>query len=86
MSFNLIDTPALYRALNTLGKGEAIEAYWDTSEPGPARKRYRITPKGMEKLEEFNKDIEKRKQDMDFFLKPMKSCEICILAHGDQIF
>ena len=33
-----IDTPALYRALNDLEKEEAIEAYWDTSEPGPAKK------------------------------------------------
>lgn len=38
MPFNLIDTPALYRALNGLEKEGAIEAYWDTSEPGPAKK------------------------------------------------
>jgi len=69
MPFNLIDTPALYRALNDLEKEEAIEAYWDTSEPGPAKKWYRITGKGMEKLAELRQDIERRKRDLDFFLE-----------------
>jgi DNA-binding PadR family transcriptional regulator len=69
MPFNLIDTPALYRALNDLEKAEAIESYWDTSEPGPAKKWYKITQKGMEKLDELKQDIERRKQDLDFFLK-----------------
>lgn len=39
MPFNLIDTPALYRALNDLEKAEAMEAYWDTSGPGPAKNK-----------------------------------------------
>ncbi len=67
--FNLIDTPALYRALNDLEKEGAIEAYWDTSEPGPAKKWYKITRKGTEKLAELKKDIERRKRDLDFFLE-----------------
>jgi PadR family transcriptional regulator, regulatory protein PadR len=69
MPFNLIDTPALYRTLNNLDKVGAIEAYWDTSEPGPAKKWYKITQKGMEKLDELKQDIERRKQDLDFFLE-----------------
>jgi PadR family transcriptional regulator, regulatory protein PadR len=69
MPFNLIDTPALYRVLNDLEKAEAIESYWDTSEPGPAKKWYKITQKGMEKLDELKKDIDRRKQDLDFFLE-----------------
>jgi PadR family transcriptional regulator, regulatory protein PadR len=72
MPLNLIDTPALYRALNDLEKAGAIEAYWDTSEPGPAKKWYNITQKGMEKLDELKQDIEKRKQDLDFFLETYK--------------
>lgn len=67
--FNLIDTPALYRALNNLEKTGAIEAYWDTSESGPAKKWYKITQKGIEKLAELRQDIERRKQDLDFFLE-----------------
>lgn len=69
MPFNLIDTPALYRALNNLEKEGAVEAYWDTSEPGPAKKWYRITQKGIEKLGELKQDIERRKRDLDFFLE-----------------
>jgi len=67
--FNLIDTPALYRALNDLEKGGAVEAYWDTSEPGPAKKWYKITQKGTEKLGELNQDIERTKRNLDFFLE-----------------
>lgn len=69
MPFNLIDTPALYRALNDLEKEGAVEAYWDTSEPGPAKKWYKITQKGIEKLGELKQDIERRKRDLDFFLE-----------------
>ncbi|AKB77034.1 Transcriptional regulator, PadR family [Methanosarcina horonobensis HB-1 = JCM 15518] len=76
MPFNLIDTPALYRALNGLEKEGAIEAYWDTSEPGPAKKWYRITLKGMERLSELKQDIEKRRQDLDFFLETYEKLQI----------
>jgi PadR family transcriptional regulator, regulatory protein PadR len=67
--FNLIDTPALYRALNDLEKEGAVETYWDTSEPGPAKKWYKITLKGAEKLGEFKQNIERRKKNLDFFLE-----------------
>jgi PadR family transcriptional regulator, regulatory protein PadR len=67
MPFNLIDTPTLYRKLIDLEKVWAIEANRDTSEPGPAKKWYKITQKGMEKLDDLKQDIERRKQDLDFF-------------------
>jgi DNA-binding PadR family transcriptional regulator len=72
MPFNLIDTPTLYRALNDLEKEGSVESYWDTSEPGPAKKWYKITQKGMEKLGELKQDIERRKKNLDFFLE---NCE-----------
>ena len=65
--FNLIDTPALYRALNNLEKAEAIEAYWDTSESGPAKKWYKITQKGVEKLAELQAGYRKEKARPGFF-------------------
>jgi DNA-binding PadR family transcriptional regulator len=67
MPFNLIDTPTLYRALNDLEKEGSVESYWDTSEPGPAKKWYKITRKGREKLCELKQDIERRKKNLDFF-------------------
>lgn len=72
LPFNLIDGPSLYRSLQDLEKEGAVESYWDTSEPGPAKKWYRISPKGMEKLEEFRQDIEMRKKNLEYFLNAFR--------------
>jgi DNA-binding PadR family transcriptional regulator len=55
--------------LNDLEKVGAIEAYWDTSEPGPAKKWYKITRKGMNKLDELKQDIGRSKRNLDFYLE-----------------
>ena len=68
LPFNLIDGPSLYRSLQDLEKQGAVDSYWDTSEPGPAKKWYRISPTGMVKLEEFRQDIEMRIQNLEYFL------------------
>lgn len=62
------DGPAIYRALSELEKTEAVEAYWDTANPGAARKCYIITEKGRELLKEYNNDIKERKKNLEFFL------------------
>jgi len=72
LPFNLIDGPSLYRSLQDLEKEGDVESYWDTSEPGPAKKWYRINPKGMEKLEEFRQDIEMRKKNLEYFLNTFR--------------
>jgi len=72
LPFNLIDGPSLYRSLQDLEKQGAVESYWDTSEPGPAKKWCRIGPTGMEKLEEFRQDIEMRMQNLEYFLNTFK--------------
>jgi len=62
------DGPAIYRALNELEKSDAVEAYWDTTNPGAARKCYTITEKGHELLKEFKNDIEGKKRNLEYFL------------------
>ena len=62
------DSAAIYRALQELEQSNAVESYWDTSEPGPAKKWYKITDAGFSILAEFKKDIELRKQNLDYFL------------------
>ena len=68
LPYNKLDSAAIYRSLQELEKTGAVATYWDTSEPGPARKWYRITKVGHEKLREFKRDIEERKKNLEFFL------------------
>jgi len=68
MPYIKADGPAIYRALCELEKSDAIEACWDTANPGAARKCYTITKKGHELLKEFKNDIEERKRNFEYFL------------------
>lgn len=68
MPHNRLDSAAIYRTLQELEKTGAVESYWDTSEPGPARKWYRVTETGYQKLAEFKEDIEKRIKNLEYFL------------------
>ncbi|KJS80988.1 PadR family transcriptional regulator [Desulfosporosinus sp. BICA1-9] len=68
MPYIKADGPAIYRALHELEKSEMIEACWDTTNPGAARKCYTITNKGLEQLKEFKNDIEERKRNFEHFL------------------
>lgn len=68
MPSNKADSAAIYRALQELEKLGAVEAYWDTSDPGPAKKWYKITKVGFAKLVEHKEDIETRKSNLEFFL------------------
>lgn len=69
MPFCLLDTAAIYRALQHLEEAGAVESTWDTSELGPAKKLYRLTEKGWVLLEEFRRDMEMRVKNLEFFLE-----------------
>jgi len=69
LPYNLIDSAAIYRCLKNLENAESVESTWDTSDSGAAKKIYTITPKGYEVLDEFNKDIKKRHQNLSYFLE-----------------
>ena len=62
------DSAIIYRSLQELEKSGAVESYWETGTQGPARKWYKITKSGLDKLTEFKKDIEVRKANFDYFL------------------
>lgn len=69
LPYNRADSAAVYRALKELEQEGAVTSYWDTSEPGPARRWYRITPLGYEKLAYYKQDIEERLQNLQYFLR-----------------
>lgn len=66
------DTGAVYRSLQQLEKDGSVVSVWNTTESGPARKIYRITSSGWEKLGEWEQDIESRLANLNYFLKTYK--------------
>jgi PadR family transcriptional regulator, regulatory protein PadR len=67
------DGAVIYRALKDLEQEGSVRFHWETDVPGPARKWYTITDRGMERLAEFKKDVEMRKRNFDFFLESYKN-------------
>lgn len=63
------DSGAVYRALQRLEQDGEVEAQWDTSQAGPARKVYRLRPAGWQKLEFWRQDIERRLVNLNYFLQ-----------------
>ncbi|WP_347489819.1 PadR family transcriptional regulator [Desulfoscipio sp. XC116] len=62
------DTGAVYRCLQELENSGAVKSAWDTSESGPARKKYHITSLGWDELDEWEKDIKYRLDNLNYFL------------------
>jgi PadR family transcriptional regulator PadR len=62
------DTGAVYRTLQRLENDGEVRAEWDTSIPGPARRIYRLTPTGWQKLDAWKGDIEHRIANLRYFL------------------
>lgn len=63
------DSGAVYRALQQLERDECVVAEWDTSTPGPAKKIYRLTAAGWEKLDFWLEDIEQRMENLRYFVE-----------------
>lgn len=63
-----VDTGAIYRTLKSLETEDELSAAWDTSAPGPARKIYRLTAKGWDRLAAWKDDIEHRREMLARFL------------------
>ncbi len=62
------DSAAVYRSLQELEKEGAVKAYWETDISGPARKWYKITEEGFERLAVLKEDIEMRMRNFEYFL------------------
>jgi len=63
-----LDTGAIYRALKVLETEGELSSTWDASTPGPARKIYRMTTKGWDRLDSWRSDIENRREILSSFL------------------
>jgi PadR family transcriptional regulator, regulatory protein PadR len=66
------DPGAIYRTLNVLESEDYILSQWDTKDPGPAKKIYSITDKGIGLLAEWAKEIEARIDIFALFLSRYK--------------
>jgi DNA-binding PadR family transcriptional regulator len=62
------DSAIVYRTLAKLKKEGSVEFEWDMSETGPAKKIYRITPTGLEKLKEHKDYVDLRIRNLQIFL------------------
>ncbi|MBU5615390.1 PadR family transcriptional regulator [Geomonas azotofigens] len=62
------DSAAVYRTLQQLEDEAQVVSSWDTSGSGPARRVYRLTEAGWEKLHSWREDIEMRLANLRYFL------------------
>lgn len=64
-----LDSGAVYRTLASLEADGEIAGDWDTSGRGPARKVYRLTPAGWDRLDYWRTDIAYRVRLLETFLE-----------------
>lgn len=63
------DPGAVYRTLRAMENEGLVKSEWDTKEPGPARRIYKITKEGEERLYGWVASLKKRKEAIEKFLK-----------------
>lgn len=71
-----VDSGAVYRTLNALEADGEITGEWDTSGRGPAKKTYRLTPTGWERLDFWREDIAYRVRLLTTFLDTAGSVQV----------
>jgi DNA-binding PadR family transcriptional regulator len=59
----------LYRVLRALEEDGLVLSEWDAEEPGPAKRRYELTPAGRELLRAWAKALKQTQVNVDAFLK-----------------
>jgi len=57
----------MYRLLSDLEEEGVIMADWETKKPGPAKKIYKVTEKGIERLKELDLHFEELKETINHF-------------------
>ncbi|MFP4461580.1 MAG: PadR family transcriptional regulator [Thermotogota bacterium] len=57
----------MYRLLSDLEEEGLIKADWETEKPGPAKKIYKVTEKGLDRLKELDTHFEDLKQTIVSF-------------------
>lgn len=63
------DAGAVYRHLRRLEEEGLVRSHWSTSGPGPARRRYEITPEGVDYLHDWAVTIRRNKAALETFLR-----------------
>lgn len=69
------DSAAVYRTLQQLERDAEVSSMWDTSKSGPARKMYRLTDAGWEKLGKWREEIEVRMANLQYFLETYRTLQ-----------
>ncbi len=66
------DTSGVYRFLKTMERKGLVVSSWDTSETGPAKKCYQITPTGECCLRNWIKTLEEYREGITWLLRSAK--------------
>lgn len=66
------DPGAVYRNLRQMEEEMLVKSEWDTSGPGPAKRLYRLTPRGEDYLHSWAVSIGRRKKALENFLSLFK--------------
>ena len=64
-----IDMGNLYRVLRALEEDGLVRSEWDAAEPGPAKRRYELTPQGLELLRAWVKALQQTQEVVTRFLR-----------------
>ncbi len=64
-----VDAGNLYRVLRALEEDGLVRSEWDAAEPGPARRRYELTPQGRELLRAWVKALQETQGVVTRFLR-----------------
>jgi len=59
----------MYRVLRALEEDGLVRSEWDADEPGPAKRRYELTPAGRELLRAWAKALKQTQLVVDAFIK-----------------
>ena len=70
---SIIERGAVYRTLRTLEENGNVVSDWDVSGPGPARRNYRLTPRGEEHLQEWAEVLERLADSMEGFAREARA-------------
>ncbi|MDP9386826.1 MAG: helix-turn-helix transcriptional regulator [Actinomycetota bacterium] len=74
-----VDSGAVYRALRTLNADGLVESWWEESDAGPARRRYRVTAAGAEALEAWGATVAASSRSLNSFLARQRQVRETIL-------
>lgn len=66
--FDVADPPSIYRTLRHLEDEKLLTSWWDTSNRGPARRIYAITPDGLDLLAAWSRHLEQSREILELFL------------------